>query len=286
MCRSISQGGRRCRWHTLPSAIGITNAQRRVTYHERRCDALAGLPGEDRAISNYAQALEDMAIAEYVHADKVVEIQEAETSRAHEFERDAVAHRSTEWLMQQHQALAHDPDAQEVIAERLTEREQDGDELPAQGRYAIRRATDRIAQEMTASGLYSSEHEARAAVASWFGQKADEDVSEARRAGATETEARRDYEDRLAFDYTRAAEETKGEMLSRRGKAAGVSAESLFRGPLSQVEPYASEELRAYWARHGRMTWTAYRFEVLGRDSDRAAHTRARTNLPDDVAMV
>lgn len=273
----------------MPSAIGITNARRRVIYHEAKCDALAGGPGEDAAIANYSQALEDMALAEYVHEQKVVEVEDEAAeglTRAREFDRDAVADRSTEWLMQQHQALAHDPDAQEAIAERLTEREGDGEELPRQGRYAVRRATDRIAQEMVAQGLYGNEHEARRAIAAWFGQKPDENLSEAQLAGVTEADARRDYEDRLAFDYARANEQTKGELLSRRGKAAGVSAESLFRGPLSQVEPFASEELRSYWARNGRMTWSAYRYEVLGRDSDRAAHTRSRTNLPDDVALV
>src|SRR5690625_3486147 len=180
MCRSISQGGRRCRWQTAPTAIGITNAYRRVAYHEGRCDALSGQPGEDRALGNYMRALEELRIAEYVHADQVID---PDTSRAREFSRDAVSSRPTEWLLQQHQALAHDPDAQEEIAERLVEREADGDELPRQGRYAVRRATDRIVEEMTARGDYSSEQEAREAVAGWFGQKPDESMSEAQRAG-------------------------------------------------------------------------------------------------------
>lgn len=283
MCRSISQGGRRCRWHTAPTAIGITNAQRRAIYHEGRCDALAGQPGEDRALDNYTRALEEVAIAEYVHAGQVVD---PETSRASEFSRDSVASQPTEWLLQQHQALAHDPDAQEEIAERLVEREADGDELPRQGRYAVRRAVDRIVQDMTTRGHYDSEEQARTAVAEWFGQKPDEGMSEAQRAGMTERQARAEYDDQVAFEVHRAHEETRGSLLSRRGVAAGVSTEALFRGPLSQVEPYASEELRSYWARHGRLTWAAFRYELLGRDSDRGAHTRAKTQLPNDVAMV
>lgn len=283
MCRSINQGGRRCRWHTAPSAIGITNALRRASYHESRCDALAGQPGEDRALENYSRALEEVAVAEYVHADQVID---TDSTRAHEFDRDAVADKPTEWLLQQHQALAHDPDAQEVIAERLVEREEDGAELPRQGRYAVRRAVDRIVEDMAARGHYSSEGEAREAVAGWFGQKKDENVSEAVRSGMTEKQARTEYEDQVAYEFQRAHEETRGSLLSRRGRAAGVSTEALFRGPLSQVEPYASEELRSYWARHGRLTWAAFRYEVLGRDSDRGASIRAKTQLPDDVAMV
>lgn len=281
MCRSVSQGGRRCRWHTMPSAIGITNALRRVRYHEDRCDALAGQSGEEAALANYTRALEDVQIAEYVHADQVID---TDDTKMHDYTRDAVADWSTERLLQEHQALAHDPDAQEAIAERLVEREEDGEELPRQARHAVRRAVDRIADEM--GGQYGSEDEAHAAVRSWFGQRKDESMSEAQRAGMTEREARSSYEGSVNFEYVRAVEETNGELLSRRGRAAGVSPEALFRGSLSQMEPYASEELRAYWARHGRLTWTAFRYEALGRESDRAAHTRARTYLPDDVAMV
>lgn len=281
MCRSRAEGGRRCIWHSAPTAIGITNAQRRASYHEGRCDALAGQPGEDRALDNYMAALEDLRVAEYVHADRVIE---TDTSRAYEFSRDAVADQPTEWLLRQHQGLAHDPDAQEEIAERLVEREADGEDLTMQGQYAVRRAVDRIVTED--ADRYGSEGAAREAVAAWFGQRKDEGMSEAQRAGMTEREARSSYEEMVSFEYLRAAEETRGELLSRRGRAAGVSPEALFRGSLAQMEPYASEELRSYWARHGRTTWTAYRYEALGRDSDRAAHARAKNAVPDDVAMV
>src|SRR5690625_1628451 len=215
MCRSISQGGRRCRWHTAPTAIGITNAQRRAAYHEGRCDALAGQPGEHRALDTSVRALEERRTAQFEHADQVVD---PDTSRAHEFSHDAVSMQSTEWLLQQHQALAHDPDAQEEIAERLVEREADGDELPRQGRYAVRRAVDRIAEEMTARGDYSSEHEAKEAITEWFGQKPDENMSEAQRAGMTEKQARAEYEDQIAYEFQRAHEETRGSLLSKRGR--------------------------------------------------------------------
>lgn len=282
MCRAQSEGGRRCRWHSAPTAIAITNAQRRVIYHEGRCDALADQPGEDTALNNYSQALEDLQIAEQVHADSVIELND---SAAYDFRRENVEDRDVQWLLQQHQAHTGDPDAQEVIAERLAERENDGEALPAQGRYAVQKAMARISEGLVRDGLYT-QAEAEQSVAGWFGHKLDEGKSEAQLAGVNEAQARREYEDMLAFEYLRAAQETKGEMLSRRGAAAGVSAESLFRGSLSKVEPYASEELRSYWARHGRLTWAAYRFEALGRASDRAAHQRAKTYVPDDVALV
>lgn len=283
MCRSLSEGGRRCRWHSAPTAIAITNAQRRVTYHEDRCDAVAGTAAEDRALGNYTQALEDLAIAEEVHAFRVLD---PDPSRHAEFERDKVAGQSTEWLLQQHQQCADDPDAQEVIAERLVEREEEGEALPPQATFAVKRAMTTLSRRLANDGLYSDEDEARTAVAGWFGQKPDEDVSEAQAAGMSEAQARRDYEDMLAFEMLRASEETRGTLLSKRGVAKGISAEALFRGPLRQVETYASDELRSYWARRGRTTWAAFRHQALGRASDRGAAERSRTQLPDDVALV
>lgn len=255
---------------------------RRAVYHEGRCDALVGTSGEDRALGNYSQALEEVAIAEYVHADKVID---TETSMAYRYEREAVVGRSTEWLMQQHQSLAHDPDAQDEVAERLVEREDEGEDLSRQGRYAVQQARGRIVTDLMRTHGYS-EAEAQESLSGWFGQRPDEGMSRAQRAGVTEKQVRAAYEDHVAFEYQRAHQEISASLLSRRGQAAGVSAEALFRGSLAQVESYASEELRAYWARHGRLTWGAFRYELLSRDSDRTAHTRAKTNLPDDVAMV
>lgn len=262
--------------------MSIANAMRRVSYHEDRCDKLAGTDGEAAALDNYTSALEDMSIAEEVHDKRIVDVSD---SAAYDFRREAVASQSTEWLLQQHRQHADDPDAREVIAERLVEREGEGEELPAQARHAIRRAMDRVTESMTRDGAYT-EAEARERVRGWFGQKADENMSEAQAAGVTEVQARRDYNDMIAFEVNRAHQETRGSLLSKRGVAAGASSEALFRGPLSQAEPYASEELRAYWARHGRLTWSAYRYEMLGRASDRGANVRAKTQLPNDVAMV
>src|SRR5690625_7895664 len=100
MCRSISQGGRRCRWHTAPTAIGITNAYRRVAYREGRCDALSGQPAEDRALGNYMRALEQLRIAEHVHAEQVID---PDTSRARELSRDPASWAHTAGLPHQQQ---------------------------------------------------------------------------------------------------------------------------------------------------------------------------------------
>jgi hypothetical protein len=54
---------------------------------------------------------------------------------------------------------------------------------------------------------------------------------------------------------------TKGYMLNRRGKEAGISERSLFRGPEKRARKYASEELLNYWENAPRPTDAYFRGE-------------------------
>lgn len=54
------------------------------------------------------------------------------------------------------------------------------------------------------------------------------------------------------FDDAESA--TNGYMVNRAGRDAGISDRSLFTGPESRVRRYGSEELRNYFAEHGRPT--------------------------------
>lgn len=54
--------------------------------------------------------------------------------------------------------------------------------------------------------------------------------------------------------YLDAERETRGHMLSREGRAAGVDPRTLWTGPEARARKYASEELRAYFDQHGRLT--------------------------------
>ena len=47
---------------------------------------------------------------------------------------------------------------------------------------------------------------------------------------------------------------TRGNMLNRRGREAGVNERSLFRGSEARARKYASEELLNYWEHHPRPT--------------------------------
>lgn len=54
--------------------------------------------------------------------------------------------------------------------------------------------------------------------------------------------------------FTAAEAQTRGHMLSKAGRAARVDPRSLWTGPETRARKYASEELRAYWDQHGRLT--------------------------------
>lgn len=65
----------------------------------------------------------------------------------------------------------------------------------------------------------------------------------------------------LERSYVDAEAATKGNMLNRRGREAGIDERTLFRGPESRARKYASEELLNYWEDHPRPTEAYFRGE-------------------------
>lgn len=62
----------------------------------------------------------------------------------------------------------------------------------------------------------------------------------------------------VAEEHTRSAG-----FLNARGRAAGIDPRTLFYGPAVRVQAYASEELKAFFRDHGRLTYE--RFEQAAR---------------------
>jgi hypothetical protein len=91
-----------------------------------------------------------------------------------------------------------------------------------------------------------------------------------------ERACREEYDSFLHTSYTSAEDECRGVMLNRDGLAAGIHPASLFSGPASRVRKYASEELRSWFARTGRITYGEWKYQWFGRQSDRNAATIAR----------
>ena len=65
---------------------------------------------------------------------------------------------------------------------------------------------------------------------------------------------RSDFELYRHARFFRAHTELRGELLNAEGRAARIEPASLFMGPSSRVERYASEELKGWFAQHGRLT--------------------------------
>lgn len=91
-----------------------------------------------------------------------------------------------------------------------------------------------------------------------------------------EQACREEYDAYLATTYIAAETECRGQLLSREGLASGINPQSLFTGPAARVRKYASEELRTWFGRHGRITYAEWKYQWLGRGSDRAAARTAR----------
>lgn len=109
-----------------------------------------------------------------------------------------------------------------------------------------------------------------------------------RRPGETKAAAvRRSYDEFTHLKYLQAEKATRGNMLNRAGKAAGIDPLTLFTGPVSRARRYASEELARWWASGGneRMTLTQFRAQVLGGAKDRAEadKTRKLSNARDFI---
>lgn len=70
----------------------------------------------------------------------------------------------------------------------------------------------------------------------------------------TRRQARELYDEYVYTQYLKAEEDCRGNLLSQRGQAAAWTPISLFSGPARIAYPNASDELKEWWAEHGRLT--------------------------------
>ncbi|MYX36733.1 phage capsid protein [Streptomyces sp. SID8377] len=95
----------------------------------------------------------------------------------------------------------------------------------------------------------------------------------------TRREARALYDEYVYRQYLAAEDACRGYLLNRRADAEGIDPVSLFSGPARIAHARASEELREWWAQHGRLTQAEFIEHVTGK-SQRWA-TGARHNEAD-----
>ena len=107
----------------------------------------------------------------------------------------------------------------------------------------------------------------------------------ARKPRTSETQLRADYLDYAENMAANAETGTNGVLWSRRGTvrldSGQIVAWELFSRPWAHVACYASEELRAWFEDHGRMSFTDYRDQVRG--YNREAYADYLESLTENV---
>ena len=169
--------------------------------------------------------------------------------------------------------LGDDPAAQDQIMATLEWREE------------IRAARD---AEIAAHEQQQRAEHARA----WSVAERDEDASPLTNPACRPTRrlrpeqaCREEYDGFVTTNYLAAESDCRGVLVNRAGRAAGVDPASLFCGPASRVRKYASEELRSWFGRHGRITYGEWKYEWFGRASDRQAARTARYESLGEVTL-
>ncbi|MFE7017566.1 phage capsid protein, partial [Streptomyces sp. NPDC057651] len=81
----------------------------------------------------------------------------------------------------------------------------------------------------------------------------------------TRAEARALYDEYIYRQYLQAEDELRGVLLNKTAQAAGRSPITLFSGPARIAHAHASDELKEWWAQHGRMTQAEFIEKATGK---------------------
>lgn len=90
----------------------------------------------------------------------------------------------------------------------------------------------------------------------------------------TRAEARAMYEEYVYRQYLAAEDATNGYLLTAKARTAGVNAAALFSGPARIAYAHATDELKEWWAQHGRLTQAEFVEQVTGREQRWASGAR------------
>lgn len=268
MCRSRSERppqGRRCPGCTDPARRELARIRQRIGRYDRAART-ANARGDWAALERYVELLDrDVAAYEQATAAGAAGPPQAPASRAEEFTPAATVDWSDDDLMHAFGQLHDDPAAQEQLLATLDWR----DELDRQRDAELAAEENRRRRER--------EERDRA----WIGTGDDASplTNPARRPArklSPEQVCREEYDAHLYTAYLEAETACRGHLLTREAVAKGIDPLTLFSGPAARARKYASEELRTWWARNGRITYAEWKFQWFGRESDKQAARTAR----------
>ncbi|MFD9146214.1 phage minor capsid protein [Streptomyces diastaticus] len=104
--------------------------------------------------------------------------------------------------------------------------------------------------------------------------KADEKKGQEQREKVSRAQARQMYSEYVYRQYLAAEDACRGYLLTKRAHAAGVDPIALFSGPARVAYARASDELKEWWARHGRLTQAEFIEQATGQTQRHAATAR------------
>lgn len=253
MCRSIAEGYRRCPGHGGPAQREQRRIRQRIGRYERAARAATSAEQWDR-VEHYVNLL-DRDCSAYDALTRP-EPPSPPPSRAAEFTPEVAEHFSDDELVAAVGECAGDPKALDAIMARLEERES-----------AEQQAAEREREREDAARRQQQD------------DRTDPLTNPAQRATrhlTPDQACRESYDSYVLDQWMQAEQDCRGELLNRRGQAAGVDPVALFEGPAHVARAYASEELGQWWQRHGRTTYREWRWQWFGRASDRAAAETSR----------
>lgn len=90
----------------------------------------------------------------------------------------------------------------------------------------------------------------------------------------TRAKAREMYAEYVYRQYLDAEDACRGYLLNKKAQTDGVDPMSLFSGPARIAHARASDELREWWAKHGRLTQAEFIEKATGETQRHAAAAR------------
>lgn len=288
MCRAIPEGGRRCRYHSNPRVMAVQSARQAAARMEARTERAeaAGLPDEKLRkrmgdlVGAYERTNAREQAARAAPADggaagsaadhggdsaadfTPVPVGPAKPSVADSVTAARVDSMSWDELADFSSDLGDDPEAWDKLEGLINERE----------------ARESKAEEMR--GWIN------AAPAPEPDTNPVTNPAARPQRSLTPHERAREEFDGYRYSQYRKAENDLGYLLNAEGRKAGIDDLSLFSGPVSRVNKYGSEELKAWFNQHGRPTLASFRHSLYGWASDARAAQRAKTQGFDHVANV
>lgn len=288
MCRALSQGGRRCPYHSDHRIMALYNAQTSVRRWERKLDA-AEESNEDarmeHALDGLGQSMVRLRNREQVRAGTAVSVQPTEgepadfavgpphPTRAQRYTTESVAAMSWDELAEEHAQLHDDPEAQTRLETLMDER--DAAEHQAQDRYEDDPST------------VAGEREAAYEELGWDSTGADDAMYGGAVGKTSKAEAAQEsYFEYVCAQHDRAEKATNGFMVTPEGRSKGLDGFTLFRSNTATIKRYGTPELQGFFAVHGRHTLGSFRWGMYHWASDRKAYERQQSEDFGHAPMV